>query len=249
MAHTIKDNFSNQSDTYAMFRPGYPDALFDFILNHTEGRSAALDCATGNGQVAGVLSEYFNQVFATDISEKQLQHAIQKSNIHYSVSRAEVNNFDNSQFDLITVGQAAHWFDLPLFYKEVSRILKPGGLLALFGYVLPTINEEVDSVIHEFYEGVLGKYWDPERKIVDDRYRSIPFPYQKITNNGFEKSYEWSKEQLIGFLSSWSAVQHYKKSTGEDAMEKLLKPMGEVWTDGDVKRITFPVFVIAGLKG
>src|SRR5687768_17493951 len=98
----MKDNFSKQASDYAIYRPDYPNELFDFLLPLVNEKNCAWDCATGNGQVATVLADYFTTVKATDISAKQLENAVQKSNIEYSIQPAEKTNFSNQHFDLIT---------------------------------------------------------------------------------------------------------------------------------------------------
>src|ERR1044071_3550840 len=108
----MKDNFSKQSIAYAKYRPTYPQELYDFILSKVEKRDAAWDCGTGNGQTAKELSKYFKKVFATDISEKQIQNAHAVENIFYSMQPAEQTNFSDNTFDLVTVSQALHWFDV-----------------------------------------------------------------------------------------------------------------------------------------
>ena len=241
---TIKDNFSKQSAGYSVYRPGYPEALFEFILAHTPGRKFALDVATGNGQVAGALAAHFEKVFAIDISEGQLKHSIKKSNIIYSIASAE-NTGINEKMDLVTVGQAAHWFELSEFYKEVQRIISPGGILALFGYQLPTIDTPVDVVIEEFYNGLLGPFWDPERKLVDEGYASIFFPFKKMEHPQFQMYYSWTCEQLLGFLGTWSAVQHYKNKHNADPLELFREKIIESWGKSEFKKITFPVFLLA----
>jgi ubiquinone/menaquinone biosynthesis C-methylase UbiE len=134
----MKDNFSKQSDLYAKYRPGYPQALYDCIINHVENKEAAWDCGTGNGQAAKELSKAFMKVFATDISQKQIDKAVQSDNIFYSVQPAEQTNFPDNSFDLVTVAQALHWFRFDEFYKEVRRVTKPGafspaGLIRFYG--------------------------------------------------------------------------------------------------------------------
>src|SRR3954470_6311391 len=106
-----KDYFSNHAKIYAAFRPTYPEELYSFIFQHLEQRTTAWDCATGNGQVASYLAKHFDQVYATDISQQQLDNAILLPNISYTVSAAEKTSFPDQFFDLVTVGQALHWFN------------------------------------------------------------------------------------------------------------------------------------------
>src|SRR5690606_15220432 len=121
-----KDYFSKQSKAYAAFRPAYPPELYDFIFQFISNRSDAWDCATGNGQVARYLAEHFDKVHASDISAQQVSNAFIADNIFYSIAPAERSGFPDRQFDLITVAQALHWFDLPSFYGEVKRVARPG---------------------------------------------------------------------------------------------------------------------------
>ncbi len=243
-----KDNFSTKAVEYAIFRPTYPDELIEFLMNNTFEHVNALDCATGNGQVAVKLADHFKNVAAIDISERQLQNAIQKKNISYSLQQSEHTNFAGQQFDLITVGQAAHWFNLPEFYKEVNRTLKPGGILALFGYGLFRTEPAIDNVIDHFHYTTLEGYWDPERIFIDEAYQSFEFPYKKIDNNGFVSCFEWSIDQVIGYLSTWSAVQHFKTRTGADPVDLLLHPLREAWGNAKTKLITLHFFMITGRK-
>lgn len=67
----IIDNFSNQFEIYKNYRPIYPDKLYDAILPFVKEKEQCWDCGTGNGQVALKLSNYFNKVYAKDISEKR----------------------------------------------------------------------------------------------------------------------------------------------------------------------------------
>src|ERR1700755_911146 len=194
-----KDLFSSQSKEYASFRPTYPKDLYDFILNHIKEKSIAWDCGCGNGQVAHDLSTHFEKVFATDLSAKQIENTVPGKNIIYSVSCAEQTSFADSIFDLITVGQAIHWFYFEKFYGEVKRVGKPDALLAVWGYSLLSINPEIDKIIQHFYTQVIGPYWDKERKLVDEQYKTIPFPFEEIKTPPFEFSFEWSLEYFQGY--------------------------------------------------
>jgi len=245
----MKDNFSQQSAQYAQFRPVYPPALYDFILSLTPGRHRAWDCATGNGQVAAVLADHFGEVRATDISAQQLEHAIRKPNIRYAVGAAESTDFPDQYFDLITVAQAAHWFDFERFYAEVRRVLAPGGLLVLWGYgLLRTENPAVDTQLDRFYSEVVGPYWDAERRHVDEAYRSMPFPFAEIGAPEFRMPYRWTRAHFLGYLGTWSAVQHYRKARGEDPVALFTPEIAAVWPEDKELDIWFPVFVRLGRR-
>ncbi len=244
----MKDNFSGQSASYAAARPGYPDTLIAFLLNEAAARDAALDCGTGNGQLAIKLAPHFTTVFATDMSEAQLARAPQAANIIYRREAAESSSFINGQFDLVTVAQALHWFDFDAFYREVYRVLRADGLFAAIGYGLPRISPEIDRVIDHFYQDITGPYWDPERRYVDEEYATIPFPFEEIPTPRIEDRQVWSLARLHTFLSSWSAVQHYLKATGNDPMAAIRDELSRAWGDEALREVRFPIFLRAGRK-
>ncbi len=132
----MKDLFSSHSEDYSRYRPTYPAELYNFLRKLCQTRDRALDCGTGNGQVAGELANFFQEVYATDVSINQLSQAVQKPNIHYTKQSAEHMVFPNDHFDLVTVGQAVHWFNFERFYSEAKRVLKKDAVIAIFGYSL-----------------------------------------------------------------------------------------------------------------
>jgi SAM-dependent methyltransferase len=244
-----KDYFSTQAKTYADFRPTYPASIYEFLLQHIPERGTAWDCATGNGQVANQLSGYFDKVYATDISQQQLEHATRKKNIFYSISPAEKTSFPDNQFDLITVGQALHWFDRNRFYEEVRRVAKPGGLLAVWGYALLSIEPAIDNRIMYFYNHVVGPYWDSARKLLEDEYTTISFPFEEIICPPFSIEVEWTIDQLAGYLSSWSSTQKYIQLKGQDAVTPFIQTLAEDWGPAQKKLVSFPVFCRLGKIG
>jgi ubiquinone/menaquinone biosynthesis C-methylase UbiE len=122
MKTNAADHFSSKSDEYSFHRPHYPDSLFEFLSEITRNKNLAWDCATGNGQAAIGICKYFKKVIASDASKSQIEHRFHRDNIVYDIFPAEKANLQDNSVDLITVAQAAHWFDLTKFYQEVKRV-------------------------------------------------------------------------------------------------------------------------------
>ena len=241
----MKDNFSRQSAIYAKYRPAYPPQLYDFILEHVRNKQTAWDCATGNGQAAKELAKVFDKVYATDISQKQIENAVQQPNIFYSVQPAEQTNFPNDSFDLITVAQALHWFRFDDFYTEVKRVAKANSIFAGWAYSLLHISGEIDRLIEHHHYNVLGNYWDEERKYVDEEYSNIPFPYKKIDAPGFTISYDWTIDELEGYLNTWSALQKFISANQYNPVDELMSRIKPFWKQ-EKMRINFPIHLLLG---
>lgn len=243
MSKDTKDNFSKQSDLYKKFRPDYPMEFLKEIINLTKSRDFLWDVGTGNGQVAAGLAGDFKNIFATDISTKQIENAAEKDNIIYSVQKAEKTNFQPNSFDLITVAQAIHWFDFEHFYTEALRVGKKEAILAVWGYGLLRISPEIDALIDNFYTTTIGIYWDAERKHIDNAYESIPFPFENIPlkQRYFIES-EWTIEELEGYLYTWSSVQKYLDKHLKSPIDSLMERIRLHWKEGAKMPVRFPIF-------
>lgn len=241
-----KDNFSIQAIDYAKYRPVYPNALVEKIVSLTQNRQLAWDCACGNGQMANLLAPYFNEVFASDISQKQLDQAIPNSKIYYAHEPCDACSLPDKSVDLITVAQALHWFHFEHFFEEAKRVLKPGGIIATFGYGFLKTDEGVEQIIEHFYKHVVGSYWDAERRYVENEYKEIPFPFDEIVIGTFEVYYEWSAADLLGYLSTWSAVQHYRKATGLNPITLIVDAVTKAYGHNKTLPLSFPIFTTVG---
>jgi ubiquinone/menaquinone biosynthesis C-methylase UbiE len=245
----MKDNFSNQAQTYAKFRPNYSFALIEEILKHTPNRQLAWDCGTGNGQIAKLLAPYFEQIVATDLSSRQIENATRLPNVSYRVEAAENSSLANHSVDLIVVAQAVHWFDFERFYEEVKRVLNPNGLIALIGYALfTTPNKPLNELIQHFYTNIIGSYWDTERQHIDQKYKTIPFPFVEIPMPKFSMNYHWNLEQLLGYLESWSAVEHYKNKNKTNPIDLITNDLNSIFNQDPVAAITFEIISKIGKK-
>ena len=98
--------------------------------------------------------------------------------VEYRVAPAENSGIESGTVDLIMVAQALHWFDLDRFYAEARRVLKPNGILAASAYNLLQIDPAIDEVVNRYYHEVVGPFWPPERKLVEQLRRS-PLPVSR----------------------------------------------------------------------
>ncbi len=219
--------------------------MFDHILKFVKEKNTVWDCATGNGQAAGALALHFKKVIATDISEKQLALAKPHANIQYQIATAEQTNFPTNSFDLITVAQAYHWFKFEVFEKEVKRVARKDAVIAVWGYSLFSTNDAaIDALIKKFYTNIVGPYWDKERKYVDDNYKTMPFNFSSLPTKQFFINVEWSKDDLIGYLSSWSSVQRFMAGKNYNPVNDIINDLDLLWKDK--KPVSFPLFLKLG---
>lgn len=245
--NAYKNYFSSQSDAYAAHRPTYPPALFAWLASQCAERDLAWDCATGNGQAALALAEHFNRVIGTDASAEQISHAALHPKLHYRVATAEQSSLSENSQDLITVAQAAHWFDLPRFYDEAARVLKPSGVIAIWAYGLASISPLIDVQISQFYRETLGPYWPPERAMIDEGYRSLPFPFNEIPAPQLTMRAEWSLDAFIAYLGTWSAVKGYRAACNEDPLPRLRTRLLPDWGNpAHAQTITWPLHLRVG---
>jgi ubiquinone/menaquinone biosynthesis C-methylase UbiE len=244
---TFKDHFSQQATDYARFRPQYPRALFEFIAANSPNEELALDCATGSGQAAVALTEFFKRVIAIDASAQQIANAQPNERVKYRVAPAEASGLSASSCDAITVGQALHWFRLDNFYAEAKRVLKPGGLLAAWTYDHLRISPEVDAVVRRYHDDIVGPFWPPERKMVGRAYRDLPFPFDEIETPEIQIEVHWSREQLLGYLRTWSATQRFLVASGCDPVDSIAVDLAKDWKDSGAKRrVIWPLTIRAG---
>ena len=242
-----KDLFSKQADLYARYRPTYPKELYEYILSFVKEQNIAWDCATGNGQAAVVLADHFKKVIATDISAAQIEKAIKKDNIEYSVCPAESTPFKENTFDLVTVAQAYHWIRWDEFKKEVTRVCKSGAIIAVWTYNRNKIGDEkIDDAIYSFYQNVTQPYWDPERKYVEELYATVEFDYELLPVKQFETTLNWQREDMIGYTSSWSAIQKYIKVNGYSPISIIEEELNKFWPEGEKKKVSFPIYLKLG---
>lgn len=243
---SFKDHFSTQANDYARFRPHYPRALFEFIAALAPNNNLALDVATGSGQAACGLAEFFSQVIAIDASARQIENAQPNERVEYRIAPAEATGLPTQTCGAVAVAQAVHWFDLEKFYAEMRRVLAPGGVIAIWAYRRLQISPEVDAVVSHFYRDVVGPFWPPERTIVESGYRDLPFPFDEIASPPFQIEMRWSLGHLLGYLRTWSATQRFIAAHSQDPVDAIQKDLARAWGEADERDTVWPLSLRIG---
>ena len=169
----------------------------------------------------------------------------------YRVAPAEDTELDEAAVDLVTVGQALHWFDQKRFFECVKRAGAPGSAIAVWAYDLFTVQESaaVETVFHAFHASVEA-FWPPERALVARRYAGLFFPFKEIPVPPITMTAAWSLERTLGYLSTWSAVKRCTQETGRDPVREYQDRLTSAWGDpGAEKAITWPLVLRAGRIG
>ncbi|WP_024327563.1 class I SAM-dependent methyltransferase [Thioalkalivibrio sp. AKL19] len=249
MAGAFPDHFSAVATDYARHRPDYPAELFDWLAAHTPRHACAWDCASGNGQASRGLLPYFPQVVATDAAPALLAALEPTPGIQLVACAAEACALADGSVDLACVAQAAHWFRHPEFHDEVARVLRPGGLLAIWGYgVLRAEDPALDRLLTDFHDTTLAPWWPEERSHIRSHYRDLPFPWPEIETPTFRIERQWDRDTLLGYLGTWSAIRR-ARAAGQDPLAALAPALQALWPTATAPaRVHWPLFLRAGLR-
>ncbi len=226
---SFADHFSGVASQYAAFRPRYPDAVFDFLAREAPAQDEAWDAGTGSGQAAIGVARHFRHVTATDASAAQIEHATPHPRVRYRVAPAEASGLEDHGVDLVTVAQAVHWFDRERFWKEVRRVLRPRGVIAIWTYRLFETASDIDAIVRRFYSKTVGPFWPPERQLTEHRYQNIEFPFSEFAAPNFVIEQSVTLDDVAGYLRTWSATRGFVKQHGTDPVDDLLTELGPAW--------------------
>ncbi len=227
----FQDHFSARAELYAKARPTYPAALFAELAALAPDTRSVWDCGTGSGQAAVGLATRFESVIATDPSTAQLARAEQHPRVTYRVASEAASGLPACSVDMVTAAQAAHWFDQARFHAEVRRVLRPGGVLAIWCYGLCEVAPGIDRTVSRFYRETVGPYWPAGRAHVEAGYRSLSFPFEELPFPPHVMEREWSLEEFGAYLGSWSAVERFQRANGTDPVPPLIATLAPEWGD------------------
>jgi SAM-dependent methyltransferase len=220
--------FSGRADSYAKYRPRYPAAIVEILereIGFEQGKVVA-DIGSGTGLLAEIFLQNGNRVYCVEPnsdmrSAGDLYLAPYKNRVMVS-GTAEDTRLESKDIDLVTIGQALHWFNLEKTRIEFSRILKPEGYLA----VVYNERKHAEGLMSE-YEKLRDKHArnrasTPE---IDGAYLTRFFGDQEFNQFALPNSQLLDAEGLLGRAMSAS----YFPKAGEDGYEDFRKDLAELF--------------------
>lgn len=234
------DHFSTQAQSYALARPSYPPELFEVLLKLVGAQASVWEAACGSGQATGDLAARFAQVIASEPSAAALALAPAFANVQYVEAAAEHCALASASIDLVVVAQALHWFDLDAFFAQVRRVLRPGGVLAVWCYQDVQLPKDLTAAYARFAEQI-HSCWPPQRALVDRAYIDIRWPGIAIPAPEWTLQASWSRARFIAYCRSYSASARYQKINGVDPVDDLAHTLAPLWDEATLKPIHWPM--------
>jgi ubiquinone/menaquinone biosynthesis C-methylase UbiE len=202
--------FSGRVESYRLHRPGYPPAILDLLARdcRLNNSSVIADVAAGTGLLTEVFLARGLNVIAVEPNQQMRDACFtltsQYPQLKCAEGAAEATGLSDHSIDLVTVGQAMHWFDLKHTRREFARVLHPGGWCA----VLYNHRQLTGDAFHEGYEQILIEHGTDYSKVRDshldeDRLAAFFAPNAMCTAT-FENAQHLNLQGLMGRVLSSS---------------------------------------------
>jgi ubiquinone/menaquinone biosynthesis C-methylase UbiE len=232
--------FSSRVENYIKFRPRYPVAVVDLLQSECAltPNSTIADIGSGTGILTELLLQNGNPVFGVE-PNKEMREAAERMLSNYPTFRsiaatAEATTLAGHSVDLITAGQAFHWFERNETRGEFVRILKPGGWVALTWNDRNISNRPFFKAYENLlvtygtdYDAVGAKHVDD--KIVGDFFAPVSFKRAQFPNQQ-----EFDFEGLKGRLLSSSYAPEAEHPNHAPMLESLRTIFDQYQSGGKV---------------
>lgn len=213
------------------------------LAQRCDRNELAWDAGCGNGQLSVSLADHFEHVVATEPSQAQIDAALAHPGVEYRCEPAEKSTLGDASVDLAVAAQAAHWFDWPRYVAEVERVARPGALVALVSYGILHVAGEAGRIIAHYYRDIVGPYWPAGRQHVENGYRDLAWPWPSVEAPAVDMIAEWSRDELVGYVTTWSATVKLVDSVGQAPFEEFRSQLAAVWPEEERRTVTWPLAI------
>lgn len=199
--------FSDRAEDYAKYRPTYPQAAIDWIIEEMglPNTLRIADLGAGTGIASRLFAERGAQVVAVDPNPEMLALAKRHTRIRFATGTAEQTGLPASSFDLVTAFQVFHWFKPEPTMAEFRRILKRRGRIAAVG----NSRDYQDAFTLE-YSKLIESFSDEAKAV--ERGRGVGPVVETFEQGGFERVqrrefrhfHRMDEESFIGYARSAS---------------------------------------------
>jgi SAM-dependent methyltransferase len=232
MALKTTERFTGRVESYRRHRPRYPDAVVDLLTAKCSLKetSAIADIAAGTGLLAEKFLVRGFAVVAVEPND-EMRAACETLTADFPRLRcvpgsAEATGLPSHSFDLITVAQALHWFDLERARAEFARILRPEGWCA----VIYNERRMGGDAFHDGYESLLREFGIDYTKVQRHHLTAEGiegfFSPSVVERVVFKNAQELSREALSGRIVSSSYMPtagHPRYAAMQAAVDRLFE--------------------------
>ena len=221
--------------------PAGTDELLNLIRAH-HAEPAAIETRLA------ALEDPAASLLAIEANAEQTSHALPTAGVHFHVAPAEDTGVKDGCADLVTVAQALHRLDRPAFFDEAARILRPGGLLAVWRYGKMAIHPPIDVILERYYEDVLAPYWEDDLDAIEAAYTTGDLPFEALPAPDFPMRTKWTLDEVLGYLETWSASRAFRAANGHFATDTIRPAIAELWGEETRREIDWPLRVAVRRK-
>jgi len=239
---------------YTAIRPEHPPAIVESVLRflrqkYTGPLSQAVDVGCGSGMSTRNLFGKFDSILGVDLSQAMIDQARQSFKTTpeavFKVAKAESLPVAPESSQMVLVGRAIHYFDQQAFFREVDRILVPGGVVAYYSVHFPTIiipgkeeqGRQVNNIFWEYLDNKLESYWPinafdgvkiGSRNRRDYYVKGINAPFGETE---VDESISYDREVSIGELAreldTYGGAVNHREVMGDKAADDMMKEFKE----------------------
>ena len=233
-------SFGMVAEQYHRYRPGYPLAAIDWVVGPTADRPIrVLDLAAGTGRLTVGLLAAGHEVVAVEPDPAMLSVLRRELPVEAHAGSAEAIPLADAEVDVVAIGQAFHWFEVPRALPEIHRVLRPEGTLGVLGNLLDDRVDWVDAMCAvtggEARRSVARAQPDPELS---------PW-FGEVEGREFDNVQVMDLTHLVGLVESWSFVYLHERRA--EILRRVEETVRDHLPSDQLDRIELP-YVTAALR-